>query len=136
MRGWIADRGNYSAPLAIESVMRALAVGEIVESRHAEYRAAKSSRDGSGGGSSRLSTPARSRVVRRVIAIDLPHSLALGVLGLNGVTALIGLTAIGEPKAEETARVDRRGRGRLRRRPDRVDPWLPGHRDRRRTGEG
>ena len=41
----------------------------------------------------------------RVVETDLPHSLALGVLGLNGVTALIGLTAIGEPKAEETVLV-------------------------------
>ena len=39
MRGWIADRGNYSAPVAIGSVMRALAVGEIVELRHPDYRA-------------------------------------------------------------------------------------------------
>jgi NADPH-dependent curcumin reductase len=39
MRGWIADRGNYSAPVAIGSVMRALAVSEVVESRHADYRA-------------------------------------------------------------------------------------------------
>jgi len=39
MRGWIADRGNYSAPVAIGSVMRALAVSEVVESRHPDYRA-------------------------------------------------------------------------------------------------
>jgi NADPH-dependent curcumin reductase CurA len=38
MRGWIADRGNYSAPVAIGSVMRALAVSEVVESRHPDYR--------------------------------------------------------------------------------------------------
>ncbi len=31
MRGWIADRGNYSAPVEIGSTMRALAVGEVVE---------------------------------------------------------------------------------------------------------
>ena len=35
---WIADHRNYSAPVAIGSVMRALAVGEIVESRHPDYR--------------------------------------------------------------------------------------------------
>jgi NADPH-dependent curcumin reductase len=34
MRGWIADSGNYSARVAIGSAMRALAVGEVVESRH------------------------------------------------------------------------------------------------------
>ncbi len=33
MRGWIADAGNYSTPVAIGSTMRALAVGTIVESR-------------------------------------------------------------------------------------------------------
>ncbi len=33
-------------------------------------------------------------MIRRVLETDLPHSLALGVLGLNGVTALIGLRLI------------------------------------------
>jgi len=38
MRGWIADRGNYSVPVPIGSVMRALAVGEVAESRNPDYR--------------------------------------------------------------------------------------------------
>ena len=46
-----------------------------------------------------------SAVVRRVVEADLPHSLALGVLGINGVTALVGLTVIGEPKPGETVLV-------------------------------
>ena len=33
MRGWIADAGNYAAPVAIGTVMRALAVGTVIESR-------------------------------------------------------------------------------------------------------
>ena len=44
-------------------------------------------------------------MIRRVLETDLPHSLALGVLGLNGVTALVGLTVIGEPKSGETVLV-------------------------------
>jgi NADPH-dependent curcumin reductase CurA len=39
MRGWIADAGNYAAPVAIGEVMRALAVGTVVES-HVEGIAA------------------------------------------------------------------------------------------------
>ncbi len=39
MQGWIADVGNYSAPVPIGSTMRALAVGAIAESRHPEWRA-------------------------------------------------------------------------------------------------
>lgn len=36
---------------------------------------------------------------------DLPYSLALGVLGINGVTALVGLETIGEPRPGETVLV-------------------------------
>ena len=46
-----------------------------------------------------------SAVVRRVTEADLPASLALGVLGINGVTALIGLETIGDPKPGETVLV-------------------------------
>jgi NADPH-dependent curcumin reductase CurA len=103
MRGWIADRGNYSAPIAIGSVMRALAVGEVVESRHPDYRAGEIVTGWFGW--QELATSDGGAVIRRVLETDLPHSLALGVLGLNGVTALIGLTVIGEPKGGETVLV-------------------------------
>lgn len=41
-------------------------------------------------------------VIRRVREHDLPLSAQLGVLGLNGITALLGLTLIGEPKPGDT----------------------------------
>ena len=103
MRGWIADRGNYSAPVAIGSTMRALAVGEIVESRHPDYRPGEIVSGWFGW--QEWATVDASAIVRRVVESDLPHSLALGVLGINGVTALIGLTVIGEPKPGETVLV-------------------------------
>jgi NADPH-dependent curcumin reductase len=102
MRGWIADRGNYSAPIAIGSVMRALAVGEVVESRHPDYRAGEIVTGWFGW--QELATSDGGAVIRRVLETDLPHSLALGVR-LNGVTALIGLAVIGEPKGGETVLV-------------------------------
>ncbi len=52
-----------------------------------------------------LATVDGGAVIRRVVESDLPRSLALGVLGLNGVTALVGLTVIGEPKPGETVLV-------------------------------
>jgi NADPH-dependent curcumin reductase CurA len=103
MRGWIADRGNYSAPVAIGSVMRALAVSEVVESRHPDYRAGENVTGWFGW--QEFATIGGDAVIRRVLETDLPYSLALGVLGLNGVTALIGLTVIGEPKSGETVLV-------------------------------
>ncbi len=100
MRGWIADTGGYSAPVPLGSTMRALAVGTIAESRHPDWRAGDVVTGWFGWQES--ATIDASAIVRRVVETDLPHSLALGVLGINGVTALIGLTVVGEPKAGET----------------------------------
>jgi NADPH-dependent curcumin reductase len=103
MRGWIADTGNYSAPVAIGSVMRALAVGHVVESRHQDYRQG----DAVAGwfGWQDYATVGAEAVVHKVKANDLPISLSLGVLGINGVTAYLALTLIGEPKPGETVLV-------------------------------
>jgi NADPH-dependent curcumin reductase CurA len=100
MRGWIADHGNYSAAVEIGATMRALAVGEVVESRHPDYRLG----DVVVGwfGWQTFATVGAAAVIRRVAETDLPVSLALGALGLNGVSALVGLTTIGEPKAGDT----------------------------------
>jgi NADPH-dependent curcumin reductase CurA len=100
MRGWIADIGNYSAAVEIGSVMRALAVGEVVESRHPDFRPG----DVVTGwfGWQELAAIDAGAVIRRIVETDLPRSLALGVLGINGVTALLALTLIGEPKAGDT----------------------------------
>ncbi|GLV24684.1 NADP-dependent oxidoreductase [Sphingobium sp. TomTYG45] len=100
MRGWIADVGNYSTPVPIGSVMRSLAVGEIIESRHPAWQ----SGDvvcGWFGWQSFATVPA-SAIVRKVSQTDLPHSLALGVLGINGVTALLALRSVGRPKEDDT----------------------------------
>jgi NADPH-dependent curcumin reductase CurA len=100
MRGWIADAGNYSAPVAIGAVMRALAVGEVIESRHQDYRPGEIVTGWFGW--QEMATVGAAAMVRKVSEIDLPLSLALGVLGLNGVTALLALTLIGEPKVDDT----------------------------------
>jgi len=103
MRGWIADAGNYSAPVAIGSVMRALAVGHVVESRDGDYREG----DAVAGwfGWQNYATVKADAVVRKVKETDLPISLSLGVLGINGVTAHLALTLIGKPQAGETVLV-------------------------------
>lgn len=100
MRGWIADVGNYSAPVELGAVMRSLAVGEIVESRHPDY-AEGDVVTGWFGWQTYATVPA-SCIVRKIREVDLPASLALGVLGINGITALLALTRIGEPRSGET----------------------------------
>jgi NADPH-dependent curcumin reductase len=103
MRGWIADVGNYSAPVAIGSVMRALAVGEVAESRNPAYQFGDMLTGWFGWQEEAVVDTAA--IVRRVVEADLPPSLTLGVLGINGVTALLALTQIGEPKPGDTVLV-------------------------------
>jgi hypothetical protein len=43
-----------------------------------------------------------SAVTRKVREADLPLSLSLGVLGINGVTAYFGLLDVGQPRAGDT----------------------------------
>jgi NADPH-dependent curcumin reductase len=103
MRGWIADAGNYSDPVPIGSVMRALAAGYVAASRHPDYREG----DAVAGwfGWQTHATVKAEAVIRKVKELDLPLSLSLGVLGINGVTAHLALTLIGEPKSGETVLV-------------------------------
>lgn len=103
MRGWIADVNNYAAPVPIGSVMRALAVGTVVASRHPDY-AEGDAVTGWFGWQDYAVVPA-SAVVRRVAETDLPLSLSLGLLGINGVTAHLALTLVGEPRAGDTVLV-------------------------------
>jgi len=100
MRGWIADVGNYSTPVPLGSVMRSLAVGDIVESRHAEWQAGTTVLGWFGWQDYASVEP--TAIIRTVRQIDLPTSLALGVLGINGVTAFLGLTLAGQPKPDDT----------------------------------
>lgn len=103
MRGWIADAGNYARPVAIGSVMRALAAGEIVESRHPDWPVGAQVCGWFGWQEEAVVDV--SAIVRRVTEDDLPLSLSLGVLGINGITAYLALTTIGEPKAGDTVLV-------------------------------
>ncbi len=100
MRGWIADAGNYAAPVAIGSVMRALAVGEVIESRHPGFAPGEIITGWFGW--QLYAAVGGEAVLRRVTETDLPLSLALGVLGINGVTAHLALTTVGQPQPGET----------------------------------
>lgn len=100
MRGWIADVGNYSAPVGIGETMRALAVGEVIESDAADWPVGAVATGWFGWQEEAVVDP--SAILRRIMETDLPLSLALGVLGINGVTAHLALTTVGEPKAGDT----------------------------------
>tara|TARA_R110002110_G_scaffold85816_1_gene223268 strand:+ start:10002 stop:11015 length:1014 start_codon:yes stop_codon:yes gene_type:complete len=100
MRGWVNDAPNYLPPVEIGAVMRSFAVGTIVASRHPDY--AEGEIVSGMFGWQRYAASDGSNVDRKVEEADLPASLALGVLGLNGVTAYFGLIEGCEPKEDDT----------------------------------
>ena len=100
MRGWLVDKSNYSQPIEIGSVMRALTVGEVIESRAPGLAAGDQLMGWFGW--QEFAAAAPEAVIRKVEDADLSPSLALGVLGLNGVTALLGLEKVGRPVAGDT----------------------------------
>ena len=134
MRGWVSTMASYSPPVGIGEVMRSFAAGEVVASRHQDY-AVGDSVMGMLGWQDYAVSDGRS-ITRKVRETDLPLSLSLGVLGLNGVTAYFGLL---HDRPTETGRhrprLDRRRRRRLLRRPDCQAGRLPHGRHRRRPGE-
>lgn len=100
MRGWVNAAANYSDPVAIGEVMRAFAAGRVIASRNPRYPEG-SLVMGLLGWQDYAVTDGKA-IRRQVLEADLPLSLSLGVLGLNGVTAYFALNACGEPKAGET----------------------------------
>ncbi len=100
MRGWVSAVANYAEPVAVGAVMRAFAAGTVVESRHPGY--AVGERLMGLFGWQDFATCDGREVIRRVRETDLPLSASLGVLGLNGITAYLGLLEVGQPRAGDT----------------------------------
>ena len=100
MRGWITDNNNYASRIEIGDTMRAFAAGGVVESRNDAYAVGDQVMGVFGWQEYAAVTPAQ--VWRKVGERDLPLSLSLGVLGLNGLTAYFGLLDVMHPEAGET----------------------------------
>ena len=100
MRGWVNAVANYSQPVGIGEVMRAFAAGTVVQSRNPEFPEGTQLMGLLGWQEYAVSDGKNIR--RKVKETDLPLSLSLGVLGLNGLTAYFGLTAAGEPRSGDT----------------------------------
>ena len=100
MRGWVSPVANYAKPVEVGEVMRSRAVGEVVASRHPDYREGEQLVGWFGWQEYAVSDGAG--IIRRVCEKDIPLSASLGVLGMNGLTAYFGLLDIGAPKPGET----------------------------------
>jgi len=100
MRGWVNAAANYSDPVPVGGVMRSFAAGVVVASRHPGYTEGEAVMGMLGWQEYAVSDGSGLR--RKVRETDLPLSLSLGVLGINGVTAYFALTELAQPRPGDT----------------------------------
>ena len=103
MRGWVNAAANYSEPVPVGGVMRSLAAGRVVSSRHPDYRAGDLVSGWFGWQDLAAVDPAA--IDTKIPDASLPLSAWLGVLGINGITAYFGLLDIGQLADGETVAV-------------------------------
>jgi NADPH-dependent curcumin reductase CurA len=99
MRGRMSDGPSYAAPVAIGDVMVGGTVSRVQASRHADFKVGALVAGYAGWQDYALS----DGTGLTALYPDEPHpSRALGVLGMPGFTAYMGLLDIGRPVAGET----------------------------------
>ena len=102
-RGYVNDENNYAPPVPIGAVMRAMAVGKVIASKHADVAEGQFLYGWFGWQDYCVATAAS--VLRRVDPAQAPLSTGAGLLGINGLTAYLALHDIGNPKPGETVLV-------------------------------
>jgi len=99
MRGRMSDAPSYAPPVAVGEVMVGGTVSRVDASRHPDYQTGDLVVGYSGWQDYALSD---GTGLTRLDGQMKQPSLALGVLGMPGFTAYMGLLDIGQPKAGET----------------------------------
>lgn len=101
-RGWIG-RDTYLPAVKLGDVMRSIAAGEVVESRHDRFESGQVVQGMLGWQDFAVVNPDSSMLTP--LFPGVPIEATLGVLGLNGLTAYFGLLEIGRPQPGETVAV-------------------------------
>jgi NADPH-dependent curcumin reductase CurA len=99
MRGRMSDGPSYAPPAALGQVMVGRTVAEVLESRHPGFAKGEFVAANDGWQTHGLSSGTSLQKLDPAMA---PISTALGVLGMPGMTAYVGLLDIGQPKPGET----------------------------------
>jgi hypothetical protein len=96
-RGWASAEANYSAPVPLGAPMRALAVSEVVESRHADFKAGDYLYGWFDWQDYCVAGP--GKVLRRVDPAAAPLSVHAGLLGISGLAAYLAFKTLCRPES-------------------------------------
>ena len=102
MRGWMNDAKSYLPPVGIGEVMRAGSVGEVIESKHPDYKVGDFV-SGWGGVQQYAATDGQNWY--KVDPKLAPLPVYIGTLGMPGMTAYFGILEVGQIKEGETVLV-------------------------------
>ncbi|MFZ0977142.1 MAG: NADP-dependent oxidoreductase [Solirubrobacteraceae bacterium] len=100
-RTWINETPTYLPPVAIGEVMRGVGLGQVAASKHDAYREGQLVAGLTGWQEWAVASDAAPfRPVAEVPGVS--PSVHLGVLGITGLTAWVGIKDIGRPQPGET----------------------------------
>lgn len=102
MRGWMNDTRSYIPPIQIGEVMRAGSIGEVVESKHPNFKAGDVL---SGWGGVQQYVTSNGAGWYKVDTSMVPMPVYIGTLGMPGMTAYFGILEVGKIKEGETVLV-------------------------------
>jgi NADPH-dependent curcumin reductase CurA len=102
MRGRMNDAKSYAQPQPLDQVMQGGTVGEVVESRHPNYKAGDHVVGYGGWQEYSIVDAGQPGMLRKVDTSRVPLAAYLGAVGMPGVTAWYGLIKICQPKAGQT----------------------------------
>jgi NADPH-dependent curcumin reductase len=102
MRGRMSVAASYAQPTAIGDTMEGEVVAEVIQSRSSDYLEGDLVRAKVGWCTHATIRPEDAR---RVQVGSVPITAHLGVLGMPGFTAYVGMKVIGQPKHGETLAV-------------------------------
>ena len=99
MRGRMNDAKSYAEPVKVGGVMAAGAVGQVIESRSSLFQPGDFV-ECRPGWQERPTLEAKD--LRKLYPDQAPISTAIGVLGMPGITAYVGMVNIADPRPGET----------------------------------
>ena len=99
---WIGEEPTYLPPVQIGETMRALGLGEVVESKNENFPVGALVNGLTGWQDYTVVSESNPLMVVPDAAKSAPPATLLGMLGMTGCTAYFGMLEIGEPKEGET----------------------------------
>lgn len=102
MRGRMSEGKSYAQPQPLNEVMIGGTVGEVVESRNANFKPGDKVVGMGGWQEYQLVDASQRGVLQKVDTTHIPQSAYLGAVGMPGVTGWYGLVKIINPKPGET----------------------------------